>query len=478
MFRIDNSTAISALPTVPAPGTPGFFTRGNVTTALAPTIVDDWWLNTIQEEIVAVVQGAGITLDKTNRTQLLAAIQAIAIASSPNLSGYLPLSGGTLYKTGTDTPLIIHGDGMARIQFQATGLGTWRAGVHSAGQFALYQDTPAQVRLSIDVNGLVNIPQNLSVNGTANIIGQASLGSANVAGNGTLGSLTVQGAATVAGLGTFGSLTVNGTTTINGTENVNGSANVQGNIQVFGTSTLGTTNIYGVTTISLNSDDVTSLLRLYNPNGGWAYMHFLSGGYDWAVGCTPGSSDGSFHISDQRQAPANRPRLMIHPNGDTQISGDTYIGGAGIISGSGINYVGVPTGGIASRFAFTWNSALEVWADGGYLFAIPASVSDERSKRDIAPSTTDALACLQAIELFSYDRLDLLDPEKVYRHDYVGFSAQQMREAIPEAVIETNLPDDVAEPRLGIDLMPVAAYTVRAVQQLAERVEALERRKD
>lgn len=74
MFRIDNSTAAAAPPTVPSPSTPGYFTNGNPPSAAAATIVDDWWLNQLQEEILTVVTRAGLDPDKTDTTQLYQAI--------------------------------------------------------------------------------------------------------------------------------------------------------------------------------------------------------------------------------------------------------------------------------------------------------------------------------------------------------------------------------------------------------------------
>lgn len=77
MYRIDNATAATTIPT-PGPIGPnpdGFFFGGNPSLGELATVVNADWLNSIQEEICAVVDAAGITLDKTVRTQLLQAIQ-------------------------------------------------------------------------------------------------------------------------------------------------------------------------------------------------------------------------------------------------------------------------------------------------------------------------------------------------------------------------------------------------------------------
>jgi hypothetical protein len=76
-FRIDDPTAATSLPTPEAAGTGGYFTEGNPSAGTPATLVRASWLNMAQEELVAAVQAAGLTLDKTNRGQLLAAIETI-----------------------------------------------------------------------------------------------------------------------------------------------------------------------------------------------------------------------------------------------------------------------------------------------------------------------------------------------------------------------------------------------------------------
>lgn len=79
MYRIDNATALPAMPTpaVPGPTLNGFFTKGDPTTALNATIVDDDWLNVLQEEICNVIELTGGTLSKSTFTQLYDAIQTL-----------------------------------------------------------------------------------------------------------------------------------------------------------------------------------------------------------------------------------------------------------------------------------------------------------------------------------------------------------------------------------------------------------------
>ncbi|EMO6449665.1 phage tail protein [Raoultella planticola] len=55
----------------------GEYTNGNVANGVPPTIINAEMLNTFQRELVAVVEGAGITLDPANDAQVLAAINAL-----------------------------------------------------------------------------------------------------------------------------------------------------------------------------------------------------------------------------------------------------------------------------------------------------------------------------------------------------------------------------------------------------------------
>lgn len=54
------------------------FTQGNPVTGVPATTVTDAWLNAVQEEIAAVIAGAGIALDKPNNGQLLQALGKLA----------------------------------------------------------------------------------------------------------------------------------------------------------------------------------------------------------------------------------------------------------------------------------------------------------------------------------------------------------------------------------------------------------------
>ena len=55
----------------------GEFTEGNPVGAIPATPIKAVWLNAIQRELVAVIEGAGLTLDRANDGQVLAAVQRL-----------------------------------------------------------------------------------------------------------------------------------------------------------------------------------------------------------------------------------------------------------------------------------------------------------------------------------------------------------------------------------------------------------------
>lgn len=73
MHRIDGPAA--------APG--GVFTEGDPAVGTPATVVTDDWLNAVQEEIAAVIEGGGVALSKPSNDQLLLAVKALADAAVP-----------------------------------------------------------------------------------------------------------------------------------------------------------------------------------------------------------------------------------------------------------------------------------------------------------------------------------------------------------------------------------------------------------
>lgn len=77
MQRIDHTTNVGVLPTPEDLATPGYFRQYPTSGAPKGTLVTPDWCNHIQEEIANVIEGAGITLDKTAFNQLFLAIQSL-----------------------------------------------------------------------------------------------------------------------------------------------------------------------------------------------------------------------------------------------------------------------------------------------------------------------------------------------------------------------------------------------------------------
>lgn len=157
--------------------------------------------------------------------------------------------------------------------------------------------------------------------------------------------------------------------------------------------------------------------------------------------------------------------------GSLTITGNATVSGQ--VSATAIQY---PTYGIASPasnigFVYSYSTAyLWVAPNGAIAGPIAVNISDERLKRDIRPVTVDPLASLERVQLKAFNQI--APGQDGVRARDVGFIAQQLQQIIPDAVIEP--PPEMADGYLGLDLMPLVAYCVGAIQQLAARVNELE----
>jgi len=157
MYRIDNSSAVPTMPAVGPAGTPGFFTDGNPAAALEATIVDGWWCNILQEEILTVVTAAGIAPNKASHTQLYEALNTLYAGGTP-VTGFLPIIGGELYNGGAGNLLGLRTSGNQDNYIIYRGTRTWLAGVRGAdGWFTIYDEAAGNYRLWIDANGRATI---------------------------------------------------------------------------------------------------------------------------------------------------------------------------------------------------------------------------------------------------------------------------------------------------------------------------------
>jgi hypothetical protein len=119
MHRIDDPTATPTLPAPRPQGTPGYFTGGSPGSGgFAATVVRYEFMNALQEEVVAVVLAAGLTLDKTDNGQLLEALR--------RLVRFKLYQDTTLYisTTGSD-----QNDGLTPTTALATGQAAWNKAI-------------------------------------------------------------------------------------------------------------------------------------------------------------------------------------------------------------------------------------------------------------------------------------------------------------------------------------------------------------
>lgn len=103
MQRVDTSTSVTDLPAQNDAGTPGYFTQGNAASGLAATSPGQDWYNIVQEELMAIVEAAGITPDKATTNQVLQAIMKIAAADNSVNDFRLTLTSETPVTTGDIT---------------------------------------------------------------------------------------------------------------------------------------------------------------------------------------------------------------------------------------------------------------------------------------------------------------------------------------------------------------------------------------
>ncbi|WP_147309824.1 hypothetical protein [Paraburkholderia sp. BL6669N2] len=124
MFRIDDPSAATSLPTPEAAGTEGYWTEGNPASGTPATLERASWFNMIQEELRAIVVAAGLTPSKTTYTQVR---DAITNMMSPGR-----LLGVQVFTTsGTYTPGVYTVGGRSvtatKIRVRAIGAGGGRA---------------------------------------------------------------------------------------------------------------------------------------------------------------------------------------------------------------------------------------------------------------------------------------------------------------------------------------------------------------
>lgn len=90
MYRVNNATAVPALP-APSAGGPNpnrFYTDGDPTSGVPATIVEAEHLNMIQEELSRAIEDDGTVLDNGDNTQLRALVRKISGYDISFMAGY------------------------------------------------------------------------------------------------------------------------------------------------------------------------------------------------------------------------------------------------------------------------------------------------------------------------------------------------------------------------------------------------------
>lgn len=293
------------------------------------------------------------------------------------------------------------------------------------------------------------------------------------------GLVTVTHALTVLGAfsgstGSFSSnLTVSGnfaTNQINGTGIYGNHLQSSNDLYVAGGSTLvGTIGCNAINCGPLNSQGNTitaSGAGVYggylNSSGNLDVGAQISGNTVVANGIT---SNGNATVAGNFQCNNNVNSNTVSTNG---ISCNGHIS---VVDGVTYSNLGNHTIGFNNSGA-----TLTFFALGGTTASWTFSVSDERLKTNIAPPQGNALTDLMAVNLISFDYTgEGRDPAYQPMHLNYGFSAQQLKTVIPEAIstAESSDPAITDGLLLTLDMLPLLARCVGAIQQLEAKVGAM-----
>ncbi len=176
MHYQSDGTQITARPAIPAvSGTPGYANPGNAVAGIQPSNIDPILQNAIVDEIAGVVLAAGITLDKTNNAQLLAAIKIVAAgrllgeAIFNNSGTYTPPPGttklvGFAYGGGGAGGGAFATNGQSYSTGSGGGSGGW-------GKFVI-TNIPASIAIVIGAGG-VPVSGAMGGSGGATVVGPA-----------------------------------------------------------------------------------------------------------------------------------------------------------------------------------------------------------------------------------------------------------------------------------------------------------------
>lgn len=182
MYRNDDNTTVATLPAVPTDniGTPGFFTGGSLAGQVA-TRVRYWWLNQIQEELLAILAAAGVAPVKASLNQVITSLKLLFVKQG---SGVLQSANQVILGLSTQSTAL-------RCTVDATDLGELAAFTNLAigNWMEKYSTLAASGSETISLAFTAPRKGRVIVVGSANLASQASGNNLlSVACNGSTGS--------------------------------------------------------------------------------------------------------------------------------------------------------------------------------------------------------------------------------------------------------------------------------------------------
>lgn len=299
MYQIDNDTASTSLPASTSEGTPGYFTDGNPATGLAATVLPAEFMNMVMMEMANLVTSAGLSLSKSDHTQVTQAVTAlIATLATVNWSHVTDIPNTLVHTNAGEIPVFGGVELSAALPFidfhYGSGSTDYNVRILNDGDGSLTIQTAAGALLTLNSTASafttpVTLSKTLTVAGNTTFNGSLAV----------KGAVTLNDAMTIAGKATFnGATEFSGAVKADATLEVVGKATLDGALSVAGATTLAglrTTGqivqLYGIQ--SMQSPDPTNAGNLHNwffnydgseralvyvdSTGGW---HWRSNGID------------------------------------------------------------------------------------------------------------------------------------------------------------------------------------------------------
>jgi hypothetical protein len=384
------------------------------------------------------------------------------------------------YIPGGNDPLQILADNgfYSRIHYITSGVREWSAGCLNNGNYAIADESAHAFRWQIDTAGNITVYNSQTVNGSMAVSGGLTVyNGLNVASGGfNCGNAGMQAVTINNGLNVYNGLSVN-----SGNIGCNGTISTPGTVS--GGYVYSGGQVYGA----------SSVVTPGTVQGGYIYS---TGNLDIA-----GSMGvaGNFNCSNQVSSNTVYGNF-VHSNGDMTCQGNFYATGTLATPNHLSAGYGFCLGGAGFNFDYTfaapYGAHFQMVGGLGMYAQFFSSYSDERLKKNIDSVERDAVTAIKALQFYSYDSPhtspkgeEIIDKRS---HVALGFLAQQVQETLADAVIETDQPtifhmdhpetgtigcDYETQPVLAIDVMTMLAYSLRAIQQLTDRLEQLEGRR-